>query len=545
MNRKTRSKLFNVPALLFIIPLISGCVPVNKISELDRRQMDLNQLNYKNNDSLIVDISDSNGTGYQRIDIKKITDQSILFKIVSGEKGYPLLHSTFNKLSDIRVAAVNMITDQSTLASLALTPAVRKTTGDTVERNNDYHQNIIGYPVEPDDDYDQNMQIRFAAIKKITDQTVIAKLTLRGQPYFIKEAAIEMLADQTELSRVAMDEKEFMTDLRLKAISKLTDQVTLKRLFYNWNTQIRSAALTKLDDQEFLFKIAMSVNEKFNLREAVIFRIKDQSLLSKIVIQIENDNLRGFAFNGITDQETLTKVLLENHHFLGYPESILEDLNDQQCLSQIALESSDDKLSLAAINKLTDQILLEKISFSDREDNRRTACIRKLTDQSLLTKLVLINNSWEVRMVAFGKLDADNLTTLSQTSKNKPVALAALISIKKMTWDVAIAASTKTRSGFADLLGALVLVRDPEPWDDLVIEICHRAIRSGHRNYIPALKDILYRFGLVSLAEDYINSGQYDETRQYNLPDAGMDWATSCHMQILPGSGSNRVQWGK
>lgn len=71
-----------------------------------------------------------------------------------------------------------------------------------------------------------------------------------------------------------------------------------------------------------------------------------------------------------------------------------------------------------------------------------------------------------------------------------------------------------------------------------IIGICHKYIRRGDAKRIPELRHLLFEYGDISLAEDYLNCGKRE------LEEAAREWAASKEYMIMPGFGSARVRWG-
>jgi len=82
----------------------------------------------------------------------------------------------------------------------------------------------------------------------------------------------------------------------------------------------------------------------------------------------------------------------------------VERTTDQGKLAEIALSAdNDDKVRLAAVEKLTDQVALAKLAVDEKNESTRHAAVRKLSDQTLLAKCATEDTNEEIRRTAVEK----------------------------------------------------------------------------------------------------------------------------------------------
>jgi len=143
------------------------------------------------------------------------------------------------------------------------------------------------------------------------------------------------------------------------------------------------------------------------------------------------------------------------------------------------------------------------------------------------------------RASEFSSLGKKALKKIIATSIYPAEVLAAKVRLNQTSWAEAFESSDQGRSDLGTVLGAVALVRSPQPATETVVAACHRYIRRGDLSKIPELCSLLVRFGDKALAEDYINCGESA------LYAAGAEWASNRGYNVRSGYGSHRVRWGQ
>jgi hypothetical protein len=67
--------------------------------------------------------------------------------------------------------------------------------------------------------------IRILAIKNVTDQTLLAKIAIKGKDYMVRDAAVKNVTDQTLLAIITFECEDF--NVSTTAMNKLTDKTVL------------------------------------------------------------------------------------------------------------------------------------------------------------------------------------------------------------------------------------------------------------------------------------------------------------------------------
>jgi hypothetical protein len=151
--------------------------------------------------------------------------------------------------------------------------------------------------------YDLNQEIRLAAIDGLTDQETLAYLARYDFNHEIKLAAIDGLTDQETLAYLAR--YDFNHEIKLAAISRLTDQETLAYLArYDFNHEIKLAAISRLTDKETLAYLA-KYDSNHQIKLAAISRLTDKETLAYLAKYNSNQQIKLAAISRLTDQERM------------------------------------------------------------------------------------------------------------------------------------------------------------------------------------------------------------------------------------------------
>jgi hypothetical protein len=140
--------------------------------------------------------------------VEMLTNQSLLAKIAIEDD-----------CLDIRLIALQMVTDETLLAKIAL---------ETVENRISAVDEHIGPGMALDImqvEHEMSLkisEIRQAAVKKLTDQGLLAKVAVEGKQSYTRVAAVKKLTDQTVLTRIAVEDADsYVRETAIKCLAQL------------------------------------------------------------------------------------------------------------------------------------------------------------------------------------------------------------------------------------------------------------------------------------------------------------------------------------
>jgi hypothetical protein len=271
---------------------------------------------------------------------------------------------------------------------------------------------------------DKGEMARIAAVEKLTDQGLLAKISVKDKSAVVRKAAVERMTDQTALTTVAMEDKD--RPLRKVAAERLTDQTMLAKVaLQNDDGNVRKAAIDRLTDQTVLVRAALGDSacnqvatdrqwscihyyepkdlQRYSVPKAAIDRLTDQAALAKVALEGRDETVRLFAVGKLTDQRLLARVALEDKNEDARRVAVSK-LTDQTVLVRVVLEDKDGGTRRLAVGKLTDQTVLARVALEGRDETARRVAVGKLTDQTVLARVALEDKDRDARKAAIDRL---------------------------------------------------------------------------------------------------------------------------------------------
>ncbi len=358
-------------------------------------------------------ISDHRDFANARLTIEPITSQIKLAKIArKGQNEY------------LRRAAINKLTDQATLAKIALNkndsgylriPAIVRLKDNAVLEKIVYSQKSTGISVRynaAEQITDQTMLIKIAnsdlvdavrrrAVRKITDQNVLAGIALYNKNSQIREAAVETLQDQKVLGEVALMESSFSGDRSISrtAIQKMTNPAILKKIisdnYSDWLIKIiaklRLVELAKQQGTQSLTAILVKTTDISDtvFRKIALLDLMYEKLLIPLAYFEKNQSLRKMAIHLLDNQKVL-QDLAENNPSANIREAAVIGISNDPFLLQRANTDISAAVRLAAVRTFHDRKTALKAIKQSYYYDARSAAYRYLTD---ISDVKLINQA--------------------------------------------------------------------------------------------------------------------------------------------------------
>ena len=301
---------------------------------------------------------------------------------------------------------------------------------------------------------------RYAAVQKLTDQDMLAKIVSEDQDMNVRKAAISRLTDQRLLAKIVIE--NYYNDIYKAAFDKITDQNVLaqivietinKRHKVDPVTKVRieigmlkeewdlfEKAIQKINNQTLLMKIAGNGSYSENVCDqswsgwgrlsCIAFEKLTNQTLAQCAIEVDDAGFRHAAVWKLTDKLLLSKVAIEAKDAL-VRRAVVDKLDDKTLLAQIAAKDEDKSVRYTAALRLGDQASLAQVALEDEDKERRRESISSLIDQTVLAKIAINNKDDDIREVAVSRLtDQALLAKFATNDKSENVHLAAYLKIK-------------------------------------------------------------------------------------------------------------------
>lgn len=366
------------------------------------------------------------------------------------------------------------------------------------------------------------------AVKKLTDQALLAELAVEHNDEGIRRIAVEKISDQGLLEQVASKSK--WLEIRIMAIGKMTNQSILCQWAErDHQAAIRLASVRQVEAENFLIQ-RLPVEPSASVRSAIIDNLRQKDSLRQVALTAYRQEDRKHAekrlrqavgFGGIW--QWITKR--------GNPVSEVAEVHKALAKrsKQVASETDSGKLLAMITNGEFDVLCV--------------TATRRLSDPATLEKAATLARDRKVLKILLAKVQEKNmLNRIATNAEDRAMRLAAAQKAGVKSWQE-IFNSAIGRRGTVEMLGdalaAVSLFATVEPKAvDGVQNACLNLIRLGDESRIPEMVDLLEVYGDKTLAEDFINCGQPD------LDTAAVKWANHRGLSKFMGAGSHRARWG-
>jgi hypothetical protein len=188
-------------------------------------------------------------------------------------------------------------------------------------------------------------------------QVVYAEVVKRAADEDLRMAAVEHLVDQSDLTEIAKNEKQYL-DVRRAALKKIIDQAVIEDIAQNAGEMwVRYAAVERLTNQSLLTKIEDSDRDDM-VRSAAVSKLTDSTLLTRIIKTDVSVIVRASAAENpnIVDEDLLASIAMNKEEDEFVRESVCKNpnLKDEALLSYLAenmmLEAARERLADLAEN---------------------------------------------------------------------------------------------------------------------------------------------------------------------------------------------------
>lgn len=240
-------------------------------------------------------------------------------------------------------------------------------------------------------------------LEGITSQAFLADIAKNNENTEIRLAAIQRLDDQTALANIANNDSDFQ--IQFAAVQRLTNQTSLANVAYNNSSvQVRLAAVRKLTNQTSLANVAYNDRDT-EVRFAAVQRLTNQTSLANVAYNDRDAQVRFEALQKLTNQTSLANVAY-NDRDPDIRLAALQRLTNQTSLANIAYNDRDAQVRLIAVQKLDNQTSLTNVANNDRDTQVRLAAVQKLTNRTTLTNIANNDRDEQVRKAASQRLNS-------------------------------------------------------------------------------------------------------------------------------------------
>jgi len=312
-----------------------------------------------------------------------------------------------SKKDDVKIKAVQKITDEQFLSRVALQTSSSKIQLEAVNRiadrdllmnvltNINYCEQTLKSITNRIDDETffitaaekaTNQMVQRFFLSEISNQEVLIKFTEEQYPKMVRERAVELLTDEKFLSNIVKYNND--RDIREAAARKIKNNETLIYLYENYkdDKNVRLALIKNITDQDFLFKVAKGEPGKFNFYSfsyGAAKKITDEKKLIDLARNAIGYDVRELATKAISDEQTLIEIAKTDSKRKVVTAAI-EKIDDEKALTDIAIIQNEG----LAVSKVNSEELLLKIAFNATSRHTIRTAINKINSPELLRKII-------------------------------------------------------------------------------------------------------------------------------------------------------------
>jgi len=274
-------------------------------------------------------------------------------------------------------------------------------------------------------------------------------VAMDGEDPEVRRAAAETLRLRA-VSKLSASEPEALIDyalgdpadsVRRAAVSKLTDEAILARIARrDPSPEVRVAALDRMTDQEVFAEIAVSDTDA-ETRAMAVLQLTDESLLKDFALHADSAAVRTAACVHLRDQAVLEIAARDPDAMVR--STAAQKLSDPARLGEVALSDPDMLTRLLAVlnpNLISPSVLLE-VAATDSDGDVKAAAIAKLTAPPLLADLARHSKERIVRYAAVthpGLVDRRTLTAVAAKDPEPLIRAEAIVRLAALSGETAL-----------------------------------------------------------------------------------------------------------
>ena len=368
--------------------------------------------------------------------VEKLNTQSALCEVALN-----------GKRSEVRLTAVEKVTDQQVLAKIACSDVDERIRGLAVRKLDNHEQAVLCEIAQNE----ANNEVRLAAVEKVVDQQVLAKVARADVDARIRNIAVRKLDNHEQAVFCEIAQNEANNEVRLAAVGKVMNQQVLAKIAReDQDVGIRGLAARKLDARDQVLLCEIAQNETNNeIRATLIAKITDQGFLVKLLETEMNGHIRELIINNVSDSHPIKQNYYVSVAKGAGPMSdrieAVKKLTSELKLMDLANSIHDaPEVVEAVVKKIENQDALAKIIWQRKGEKalNPTLCIAmtKISNQKLINEFAQdVELPMNCREIAIAKVT--NKDVLINLFTKEDQSIVTILSVVKAMADEFVLAS--------------------------------------------------------------------------------------------------------
>lgn len=354
---------------------------------------------------------------------KKIIAQNLLIISLTDDEKVLKTLSNKNQDTQVRIAAINKIKDDSFLMVFAKHERHHSVLKAAIDNIDDQSLLVeIATNREYDiSEYNHDSSARFYAVQNITDKDMIRKLIiksdeikiyakmigciddeniikellsddeipkskkdiLKSQEYNLYEKAISECGDEDKMLESLLDE-DFDIYKKRRTIKHLSDEKLSEFISKSTDTDLKLRAIKNIENRQILEDILKNT-KNIQLKTDILYKLED-SEISKEYAFDSNESVRKAAAKYIDDTEILMEII-ENDEDPSVREMAVSPKLTDDMLKKIAMNNEYPIIRKKAIRTIRNENMLADIGLSIEDSGLKFQAVKRIKNKDILAKL--------------------------------------------------------------------------------------------------------------------------------------------------------------
>jgi len=270
-----------------------------------------------------------------------------------------------------------------------------------------------------------NLQKRLKAVAQIEDQDLLAKITKLSDSRPTILAAMKKITSQEVLASIAQSHEDSW--VREQAVSAITDQETLYKIAENRNEEyeVRLSGAKLLADQSLLTKVALENNDQM-LQKTIIDKLEEEAFLIEVVKNSKSVVARGMAAKKIKNQEAL-KNLLRTVKDDSVIKQLLPLINDKELIKETFTQSESAGIRQHALMLISDEDFLLNVAKNHSGKTERLTAISRLKDDQSFYSIAKYGKTEQEKLTSIGKMKSHELLLQLLEESDEPKKIKIIV----------------------------------------------------------------------------------------------------------------------
>ena len=252
---------------------------------------------------------------------------------------------------------------------------------------------------------DSSEDVRIAAVKRITDEDVLADIARNDSSDEVQIFAVKNITDDDVLVDIARNAKFWWVGYQ--AVHRINDKDILADFARNDpDEEIRRDAVKRISDEDVLLEIFSNDSDR-EVRRNALDNINDADTLKRLVL----DNYGYFSVNSYSSFKRNYDNLIYESIGTGVYDDILDKLSDESVFIDLVHEKLFSDFRILLVRRLVSSDVLRDLALNDSDYRVRMEAVKNpnLCDKNAFVRILRLDINDGVRFEALRRIDDEDI----------------------------------------------------------------------------------------------------------------------------------------